>query len=221
MENTVRTKVEEVFVRELALIQDPNIRDFVIKVANHYHSDDFYIRPASKSKRYHPHVMNEPHGLVYHTKYAVWWACELLRAWDDPKGRSNDGLGLAHSDVVIAATILHDFGKNGLANQSCSNLTACHGVDLANAIVNDLFDGGRTPIERPYLLILQGIASHMGVWTLPRDYKPTAVADPECQFVAHLVATADYCASRQADVYFSNLQRNLGGGDANGTERTT
>ena len=195
-------KTQEVFSAELAKITDPDLRDFVVAVADRFCQESFWTRPTSTSSKYHPKVMNRPGGLVEHTKYGVWWAMELCRALDDPTGGKAQP---PHQDVVIAAVILHDMMKDGNPAKGRQNSTAWHGVDLADALLQDMFGGDYAKMSPKQWFVLIGIQSHMGVWTGELKHRPQQITDAECQFVAQLVHLADYSASRKVDTYLEQL----------------
>jgi hypothetical protein len=198
-------KTQEVFAPELAKITDPDLRDFVVAVADRFCQESFWTRPTSTSLKYHPKAMNLPGGLIQHTKYGVWWALELCRCMDDPTGGKAQP---PHQDVVIAAVILHDMMKDGDPVMGRKNSTAWHGIDLGMAIRRDMFGGGTSKMSAKQKLVVVGITCHMGVWTGEEKLRPQNITDAESQFVAHLVHLADYCASRKVDTYFEQLASN-------------
>lgn len=203
-------RAQEVFKRELALIDDEAIRSFVVSVFDKFGVDDWWDRPCSLSGKYHPSISQGKGGLVRHVKYAVWWGDELCRSFFNSTGKDGDR-GMIR-DVIIAALILHDLMKDGdpeLASlperrgRSAHRLiTGCHGVDLANAINERLLNGKPSPEQ---VLICYGIAAHMGPWTIPDAYRPENAPEGLARTVAWAVHTADYAASRKADEEMSRL----------------
>lgn len=209
-----RTRATEVFSEELALIRDPDLKEFVLKVFDAFGTDTFFTRPASKTSKYHPRISCvDPGGLVLHTRLAVWWAKEWLRALD-----TNDGTHQGptpNNDPVIAACILHDLMKEGdplLASQRSGKtghkiITASHGHDLARRIIQDMFGGDASQMSAMEKLTVYGVAAHMGIWTSPTSWQPHNISDPAARHVVNLVCMADYAASRRVDDKLAELER--------------
>ena len=193
-------KVNDVFAYELSLIKDKNIKQFVIDVFNKLCPDYFWTCPCSMSGKYHPQVSLDEGGLVRHTKLAVWWGIELLRALHElPELKDIPTL----QDEVIATLLLHDLIKNGKGLDPNGRplekgVTGTHGVTLANEILDlnlDAFDR-----------IIDGIACHMGIWTTNSLCRPNNIVDPTVKAFAQLIHLADYCASRKVDDIYATLQ---------------
>lgn len=197
----------QVFQQELALIRTDSIREFVVAVFEQFGTQDWWSRPCSLTGKYHPQLAQGSGGLVRHVKYGVYWAQELSRAHIG-NGRKFTPEDQWLVDVITGSLILHDLMKDGdpelsreperVGHRGKSLITGCHGVDLANAIWNRMLRGKGTPEQ---ILILYGIAGHMGVWTIPAEYQPIRIQNEMARFVAQLVANADYAASRKADDY--------------------
>lgn len=188
-------KAEKVFEYELGLIQDEEIRNFVIVVFKRFTPDYFWTVPCSTSGKYHPQISLGEGGLVRHVKLAVWWGIELMRTlphFDDQPEKK---------DVVVAALLLHDLKKNGEALDprgypTLENATAVHGVYLADQVLRDLcssYGPEGEPIPEKFELVVDGIRYHMGRWT--EGFIPEHL-DVVTNQVVHL---ADYCASRKVD----------------------
>ena len=198
-------KVEDIFQLELRKIRDKNIKNFVIKCFNELCPDYFWTVPCSTSGKYHPQISLGVGGLVRHTKLAVWWGLELLKALGtSPELKDVSTVQL--QDEVIATLLLHDLIKNGKGlgpngRPLESGVTGTHGVTLADQIFNnhDIPGLDSDPFDRIY----KGIAGHMGIWTTDSRYKPNNMVRPMIQAFANLIHLADYCASRKVDdIYF-------------------
>lgn len=189
------SKVYKVFAKELQIIKNEEIRDFVVWVFGTMAPDYFWTVPASTSGKYHPEISKGKGGLVRHTKLAVWWGVELMKTDDYSPGTR---------DAVIAALLLHDLMKNGESltswgNPTLPNAVAMHGRYLADAIEAALSPPPANTWDSGWVLaILTGIRYHMGQWTGGAEELGWAVRWKGC-VVSELVHLADYCASRKVD----------------------
>jgi hypothetical protein len=206
-------KAAVVFREELGWIRNPVIRQFVLDVFDAFGHDWFWDRPCSLTGKYHPQISQGKGGLIRHVKYACYWGWRLCRALLGNGKKDDPG---EHSDIIIAALILHDLMKDGdpqlaskqerMGHGGKSLITGCHGVDLANAVWNRMLGQKGTPDQ---ILILYGIAGHMGVWTLPEQYRPYNVKGDLAQKVAQIVHLADYCAAQQADEWLLKVVKQI------------
>jgi hypothetical protein len=214
-------RAQQVFAEELSWITRADIRQFVLDVFDRFGHDYFWQREASLSGKYHPAVSLGMQGLVRHVKLACWWGKELIRA--HLVGPKDKGTGL-HGDHVIAALILHDLMKEGdptLTSQperigygGNTLINGCHGVDLANAITTRMLNGKLTS---DHVLILYGIACHMGHWTLPTEYWPEKINNDLARTIAQIVHMADYAASRKVDAKMAELNQQFPGASTGGS----
>jgi hypothetical protein len=223
---TMSDRVKAEMARELAWIGDPKIVEFVLQCFDAVCPETFWVRPASTSGKYHPDVSLGDGGLLRHTKLAAYWANELARSMDGTgKGRP------VHQDVLVAAALLHDVMKDGdpdlahlperFGNRGHGYIVGCHGIDMANAILRKVFGSDPRAMTRQQMLILYGVACHMGVWTNVEAYRPQNIEDDESRMVANIVHLADYCASRKVDAYLQTLVKPAACEsvrDANGTQ---
>ncbi len=189
--------VDKVFEYELSLIKSKEIKQFVIDVFDKLCPDYFWTCPCSTSGKYHPQVSLGEGGLVRHTKLAVWWGIELLRAMELEK----------YHDEVVAALLLHDLVKNGKGLNSKgrpleSEVTGTHGIDLAEKI-SALDLQIDINIVDSFHRIRAGIAMHMGIWTT-KIYNTIEI--PGMGVFVDLIHLADYCASRKVDEIYAVLQ---------------
>ena len=201
--------VDKVFAYELSLIKSKEIKQFVIDVFDKLCPDYFWTCPCSTSGKYHPQVSLGEGGLVRHTKLAVWWGIELLRAL----GTSADFRTIPYDklqDEVIATLLLHDLIKNGKGlgpdgRPLEHGMTGTHGVALAKRITELHFD--RMMSDNTRMRILDGIAGHMGIWTTDPEYRPDNLeVEPDRIVFTQLIHLADYCASRKVDDIYATLQ---------------
>ena len=210
----------QVFARELGWIADPAIHQFVLDVFDKFGHDFFWARPASLTGKYHPKASQGPGGLIRHVRLACYWGNELNRALlMDVKEKPPTGkVGGKYGDVIVAALILHDLMKEGdptlaanadrLGFPGSKLIGGCHGVDLANAIWNRMLNRQGTQEQ---ILILYGIAAHMGIWTLPPEYVPSNIPGDLARAICQVVHLADYAASRKVDDEVEGLARDIPG----------
>jgi len=202
------TKVETIFQKELNQIHNKDIKQFVIDCFDKLCPDYFWICPCSTTGKYHPKVSLGVGGLVRHTKLAVWWGIELLRALgDSPELKDITTL----QDEVIATLLLHDMIKNGKGLDANGypldrDVTGTHGVTLACKINTDEKLGDALNSDS-YWRIIEGIRSHMGIWTTDPNYRPNTILNPVQRAFAQLIHLADYCASRKVDDIYSKLEQ--------------
>lgn len=200
------TKAETIFKHELQQIHDKTIRDFVTTCFDKLCPDYFWTCPCSTTGKYHPQVSLGVGGLIRHTKLAVWWGIELLRALDtSPELKGITTL----QDEVIATLLLHDMIKNGKGLNAQGRplekgVTGTHGVTLANRIDNEIDTSGM--MTDSYIRIVTGIALHMGIWTT-KPYSATECVGLE-SFI-DLIHLADYCASRKVDEIYYKLETEI------------
>lgn len=201
-------KVIDIFGYELSMIQSKEIRKFVVDVFDKFCPDYFWTCPCSTSGKYHPQVSLGEGGLVRHVKLAVWWGIELLRALG-PSPELNKIPTTPLRDEVIATLLLHDLIKNGEGlgpggRPLDRSVTGTHGVTLARKMNRhpdiNLID------SNSYWRIIEGIRSHMGIWTTDSDYRPDTILNSTSKAFAQLIHLADYCASRKVDDIYATLQ---------------
>lgn len=203
------TKTETIFAHELSLIHDNDIKNFVIDCFDKLCPDYFWTCPCSTTGKYHPKVSLGVGGLIRHTKLAVWWGIELLRAL----GTSPELKDIATlQDEVIATLLLHDMIKNGKGLNAQGypldrGVTGTHGVTLAEKIADhpDLYLDNDDTFYR----IIEGIGSHMGIWTTVPACKPDDIPYPDRKAFAQLIHLADYCASRKVDEIYYKLETEI------------
>ena len=198
------TKTKTIFQKELSLIHDTAIRDFVITCFDKLCPDYFWTCPCSTTGKYHPQVSLGVGGLVRHTKLAVWWGLELINALRKEPGIKDippDKL----IDETVATLLLHDMIKNGKGLNAQGRplekgVTGTHGVILADRICDEILD---QKLDNSYIRILGGIALHMGIWTTKVYH---TIDGPGVDVFIELIHLADYCASRKVDEIYHKLQ---------------
>lgn len=139
--------MKEVFRRELDLIQDSKIKQFVENMLDEA-PQSYFIREASSTNKYHPLSSRGYQGLVRHVKRCVYIAEQLLRNDIYVKLREN-------RDVIIGALLLHDAKKYGDNNAKWSLKN--HAELAAYWIADHLKEEDDKTIAR---LVL----THMGQW---------------------------------------------------------
>ena len=200
------TIASKLFHTELKLIADPEIKAFtlacfdILSPASHY----FWTRPAAKGGHhvhYHPASFRADHGLVGHTSLVAYLVWQNRRLLDDGADLDDDRPS-AHSCEAVAAALLHDVMKEGdpevpMTKERKAIMKGYHGVEMANAIL------ARVPgdhMAHPRLFrVLWAVCSHMGPWTLPASFRPSAITDPVTRRVAEWLSFSDYVASRELD----------------------
>jgi len=196
-------KAEEVFAEELAKIKDTDIKDFVIDVFDTMVPDYFWTEQCSSTGKYHPRWNQGKGGIVRHIKVATFYAAEFTRAMPlerEEVMRSGFGTDL-YTDIVIAATLLHDGIKHGpeydgtkasMPKDNCES----HGYVFAQYIYEKKFaPRGSCPLK--FKAILRGISGHMGIWTGKPMYKPHLQKDSVIRKICECVFYGDYVSSRK------------------------
>lgn len=187
------SQVEKVFGNELKLIRSKEIKKFVIDVFEKLCPDYFWTVPCSTSGKYHPALALGKGGLIRHVRLAVYWGLELARAFELEK----------YQDEIVATLLLHDLIKNGKGLDSKGfplerGVTGTHGVTLAYKIKTEALDINLDKTSA--LMIFDGIACHMGIWTTDSIHRP-------CDKFTDLIHLADYCASRKVDEQIKKLEQ--------------
>lgn len=170
-----------VFNTELSYIKDNDLTLFVEYFLNNVVPDYFYRVAASSTGKYHPAYTLGEGGLVRHTKAAVRLAESLL---------SLEQYKLLPHDEIIAALILHDTFKHGIADDG--NTVFTHPNIAADQVVKSAPRHLYSQAEK----IANLIRSHMGQWTTNKysvEILNKPISDAE-KFV-HL---CDYLASRKS-----------------------
>ena len=203
------TKAETIFQKELNLIHDKDIKQFVITCFDKLCPNYFWTCPCSTTGKYHPQVSLGVGGLIRHTKLVVWWGLHLATALgNSPELREIPQNQLL--DEIIATLLLHDMIKNGKGLNAQGRpfekgVTGTHGVTLANRICDEILD---QKLNNSYIRILGGIALHMGIWTTKVYH---TIDGPGVNVFIELIHLADYCASRKVDKIYRELNCQLQG----------
>ena len=197
------------FEEEINQIKSSTIADYVFEIFNKLCPNYFWDCPASTSGKYHPKISLGKHGLIRHTKLAVWWAKELLRS-------SNHNFSQIHLDCAIATLLVHDIIKNGDAEIIDGEIvkekdaTKCHGFWLAEKIRKEVWDGSVEDdlLDCEQSLIYWGVRNHMGKWGYGEEVYPYHPPENIQHFVV-LVHLADYCASRKVDEEYEKILQEI------------
>jgi len=158
----------EVFEKELAQIEDSDLRNFTIMLLGRA-DPKFWYRPASSTLKYHPAVCNELGGLIIHTKRVFYFAatiCFML------------GLHQNKKDEVLAAALLHDLAKTGKGEGTYKDYEE-HPLNVKKIMPENWDDILDVFAETSYLDVCRKLASvfncienHMGKWTPAKGRKP-------------------------------------------------
>jgi 23S rRNA maturation-related 3'-5' exoribonuclease YhaM len=172
----------EIFKKELELIKNKDIKNFVEVCLNEVPDYFFYVA-ASSTGKYHPAYALGEGGLVRHTKAATRIAYELFRT--DLYNYNSD-----QQDLILASLILHDTRKHG--NNGSKWTVVEHPLLAAQAIRNS-----NGTLNQEYKeIIAQNIETHMGKWT--QDYKTgKEVLQKPKTGMQKFVHQCDYLASRK------------------------
>ncbi len=188
--------VFKVFKKELLLIQDKEIWNFVTDAFKTLCPDYFWYIPASVGG-YHPLICRTRGGLVHHVKLAVAFANSLLDMEDQVEG-------LLHNQV-IAGVLLHDMLKRGAEENELATwdthrqANTNHGRYCADQILKKVHIASHDlSFFQP---IICAVRLHMGRWT--NDLTVAEKADLKDCDVTRLVHAADYCASRALHQYLA------------------
>lgn len=167
------------FKNELELIADEDLRMAVKYYFDEYVPAYFWTVGASASGKFHPVFSQGNGGLVRHTKAVVMFAQELLRM------SSYSYLPDAYKDYIIAACLIHDCAKYGMADEMDKDAYKAHAPNGAKQFDNFMveFYGVHAPEK-----LLDAVRTHMGQWS-EREDKPFSPID-------RCVHMADYMASR-------------------------
>ena len=169
---------------ELNLIQNPDIKNLVIRALNVV-PDYFWIIPASSTGKYHPTYSLGQGGLLRHTKACVRIAWELFR------NETIQQYTAEEKDLIIAALLLHDTCKLGVP---ATRYTVTEHPLLVRYVFSSI---ERNEDEADWSeKILQLIAGHMGQWNT--DYKTGKEVLPKpTTRIERFVHMVDYLASRK------------------------
>lgn len=172
--------VSDYFKREIELIQDEDLRNFVAYYLNMSTPKYFTKIGASSSGKFHPQFSQNEGGLIRHTKAVVMFAEELLRMSSYAYMRDE------YKDYVIIACICHDTVKYGFNEEISKEDYKDHAKNGAENVAQcwkEYFNE-----ECPFVLY-NAIRSHMGQWSTDKEDRPFTNVD-------RCVHLADYIASR-------------------------
>lgn len=168
----------ELFLFELNLIKNIEIRNFVSYMLDKETPDYFFTVAASSTGKYHPNYALGNRGLLRHTKAVTRIAYELFRTDLYPYNQDQQ-------DLILASLILHDSRKHG---DNGSKWTVVeHPLLAANAVRNS----AGTLKQEWKEIIAKNIETHMGKWT--QDYKTGKEVLPKPQTgMQNFVHQCDY-----------------------------
>ena len=173
--------------KEISLIEDVKLREFIIAFFEECVPKYFYTVPASSSGKHHPTYALGPGGLVRHTKAAVMIAEDLLSL------EQNETLSDCYHDEIIAALIVHDTFKQGLL-ASGGHTKFEHPIYSAGAL--QLFADKFYPnLSDRVGHISAMVMAHMGQWN--RSEKSVVSLPKPTTDAEKFVHMCDYLASRK------------------------
>ena len=171
----------EVFNKELNLINDINIRNNAKIILDNL-PDYFYTIPAASTGKYHPLFANSLHGLVKHTKVAVFFANTLFGIYKFDNHTK---------DIIIVSLLIHDGLKKGFIEEKYTRFD--HPL-----LISELLDNIKNKLTLSDLdieLIKKNVASHMGRWNRS-EYSDVTLPIPTT-VTEKFVHMCDYLASRK------------------------
>jgi len=178
--------VHNVLGKELSLITESTIYNFVVSVFQNCCPDYFWTIPASV-KGHHPPICRTRGGLVHHVKLAVAFADQLL-----------DSLGIDDSSPqysqTIAGVLLHDMMKRGHTEDELDTWDEHRQANQNHGRFCADFLTGHYTIMPELEPVIAAVRLHMGRWT--NDVTQVELAILEMDAVVRTVHLADYMASR-------------------------
>jgi len=162
---------------EVNLISSPAIRNYVLECIRRT-PEYFWAVPSSSSGKYHPQDENTKGGTVLHTRRAVRIAEDLCRMYNV--------IG-EDRDCVIAATIMHDFCKNGYPRDMRYTVSGHGSLWINIGQTKENYKGFKD--SKMAMTIGRLIACHMGRFDIPFLAGATILDT--------IVQTADYISSRE------------------------
>lgn len=174
--------------KELALIEDVKLREFIITFIEECVPTYFYTVPASSSGKHHPTYGLGPGGLVRHTKACVKIAEDLLSL------EQNETLNECYHDEIIAALIVHDTFKQGINTKGSGHTNFEHPIFAAGAL--QLFADKFYPnLSERVSKISAMVMAHMGQWN--RSNRSVVLLPKPTTDAEKFVHLCDYLASRR------------------------
>jgi hypothetical protein len=172
------------FDDELKLIENEQVRDWVINQLDYTVPDYFYHVAASSTGKYHPKYALGEGGLMRHTKAAVGISKELIEL--EMFGKLKE-----QYSYIVAALILHDTFKHGLNYSKYA--TAKHPL-VASKVYRQDRSGILDQDQIDFICDL--IETHMGQWNTDWKTKEEILEKPKTQ-IQKFVHLCDYLASRK------------------------
>lgn len=172
----------------LCLIKDHDIRNLVRDELNNL-PEYFWHVPASSSGKYHPSYALGEGGLWRHTLAACKIAIDLFPIYDFVQ---------IERDRILAALLLHDGFKQGVAHTGSGNTVFEHPILMQRYLQHKYVYSDSKPnswFEHNVYLISDMIARHMGQWnTSGYSFEVLPLPQTEDEKFVHL---CDYLASRK------------------------
>lgn len=190
---------EQYFENEIAKINNPRIKDFLIGAINDI-PDYFFEAPASSSGKHHPAYALGKGGLLRHTKAAVLVLEQLLRLEKYADFTEDE------KDLLIVAVVLHDSRKSG---DNCDKIVLANGENgeiyesktlplhpklAAKAIVQNK-DNFSKLTKAEGVFLLTSMITHMGQWN--KDGEGNVILPKPKTLNQEIVHLSDFIASRK------------------------
>lgn len=172
------------FKTELEYISDDKLRDDTKYLVSNL-PDYFFEIPAASTGKYHPKFASGEHGLVRHTKVAVYFANELMN------NSAVSNFTNREKDLIIISLILHDGLKSGKTKEKYTRFD--HPLLAADYVKDNQDKLSMTSNDIDF--ISDAISSHMGNWNV--DYKGNEVLPKPKNKYQRFVHMCDYLASRK------------------------
>ena len=179
--------------RELAFIENDDLRNFITEYLDKSVPDYFWTEAGAKNAIHHPAQDTGVGGLIRHTRMCCAVAIDLLN--NDLFAKIRD-----KQDEIIAALICHDTKKNGNDNVRYSREHPTHAGASIAKFYREGYDGPKSAaLQSSVELISDCVSKHMGPnFNWRRGWKPeeTILPYPDNPF-ASFVHLCDYIASRK------------------------
>jgi 23S rRNA maturation-related 3'-5' exoribonuclease YhaM len=173
------------FGKELGLIKDRKIREFVKQVL-FYIPDHGFTVAASTTGKYHLPDENEFLGNVVHARRVVKWVLLMARAYEITKQRE--------LDILVASAIIHDLGKAGFGKKGSIHTLKNHASLMMKPIDKAARDVKLAKTVRDK--IKGCVLYHNGMWTEKAYAKPRR-SFTKLEWCLHM---ADYTTSKMRDL---------------------
>ncbi len=176
---------EKLFLKELELIQDKELRQSLLKIIESL-PEYWFSEPASSTGKYHPDYALGKGGLLRHSKAAMRIGYELL---------SNPSIGDKYTnhekDLMLMSLLVHDGLKLGNPQEKYTRFD--HPILMGQYILDHYKDFNLNEDDAKFMNDV--IKTHMGPWIT--DYDGNDVLEKPKTKYQNFVHMCDYLASRK------------------------